>query len=875
MNNQFANNFSYESVLTAFLAGTNDAYLVLNHQCRIIMLNKNYVAFHQQFAYSNPDEGTMYIPSIQGTPLHFLIEVIQQCFSNAQVNKFNHKIQGNTEKYYDIEVHPLLDNEGNTNAVALGFFDVTKRHETTHEIQKSEKLFKALVTNATDAFQLTNEELKILYISDSVKNVLGYDAEELLNYHFFNLVHPDDKITISKWLQKILDNPNSKYTTELRVKNKNKDWVFIEITGKNLFHVPEIGALVVSYRNIQNKKIAEKALAMAEQRMGLLLNNTKESFIVVNSRLRIVTYNRAAQEHSPYFFIDELQSGVSLLNLIKEDEIESTINIFEKVFDGLEGERETSYTDAKNKLHIYHHTYRPLFSDEEIVGVFITSTNITERKKAEKKLIESEERNRTIIQESFDAMIICNNDYTITEASPVIYKVLGYYPEEIVGRKCAEFLLEADKDSHREIINLLVQQPDKEISIDTKLLHKSGKYVWVAAKMKNLLHNPLIKGIMFMIRDITNRKNTEHQLAISEQKFKKLVQSGADMISILNKEGIVQYSSLTVKTILGNNPEKDIGKYIFDFVHPNDKVVLQKQFQEMIENNIPQTYFGPFRFLNARKQYRWIETVATNLLDDSTINGIIINSRDITERKILNEKQKSLTGELIKKNEDLQQFSFITSHNLRAPVANLLGLLNLFNKHDYKDPFNETLIEKFEEATHQLSNTLNDLIEVLVLKSNNDTPIEPIELTSFTKKILLSIEKLIRENETQIITDFSEINIIETNKIYLKSIFQNLISNAIKYRSKHRTPVIHISSKKLEEWVVISFVDNGIGIDLKKYKDRIFGMYQRFHIQSEGKGLGLYMVKAEIVAMGGKIEVESEIGIGTTFKIYLKHNEKN
>ncbi|MCZ2222760.1 MAG: PAS domain-containing sensor histidine kinase, partial [Chitinophagales bacterium] len=590
--------------------------------------------------------------------------------------------------------------------------------------------------------------------------------------------------------------------------------------------------------------------------------------------LRIVTYNRAAQEHSPYFFIDELQSGVSLLNLIREDEIEETINIFEKVFDGLEGERETSYTDAKNKLHIYHHTYRPLFSDEEIVGVFITSTDITERKKAVLKLKESEERNKTILKESFDAMIICNDNYTITEASPVIYKVLGYKPEEVVGRKCIDFLQEEDKEKSIELIKKLRANPNSEVSFDIKLLQKSGNYIWVATKIKNLFSNPVINGIMFMIRDITNRKNTEIKLELSELRFKKLVQHGADMISILSKDGIVQYSSPTVKTVLGNDPEKDIGKYIFDYVHPSDKVILQKQFQEMIENNIPQTYFGPFRFLNAAKQYRWIETVATNLLDDPSINGIIINSRDITERKILSEKQKALTGELIKKNEDLQQFSYITSHNLRAPVANLIGLLNLFNKQDYNDPFNETLIEKFEEATNQLNNTLNDLIEVLVLKSNNDTPIEPIELTSFTKKILLSIEKLISENETQIITDFSEINIIETNKIYLKSIFQNLISNAIKYRSKHRTPVIHISSKKLEEWVVISFADNGIGIDLKKYKDRIFGMYQRFHIQSEGKGIGLYMVKAQIIAMGGKIEVESELRVGTTFKVYLKRNEK-
>jgi len=872
MNNNLQ--FSYEQVVAAFLAGTNDAYVVLNNQCRIIMLNKNYAAFHYQYTNAQADEGTMYIPSIQGTFLHFLIETIEECFATGKLKKFCHKIQTDTEKYYDIEVNPFFDNTGKITAIGFGFFDVTKRYQISNEIQKSEKLFKALVTNLVDAFQLTNEELKILYISDSVKNALDYEPEELLNQYFFNLVHPDDKIIISKWLHQILTTSNTFYSTELRVKHKNNDWVFIEIAGINLFHIPEVGAIVMNYRNIQNKKIAEKALELAEQRMGLLLNNTKESFIVVNSRLRIVTYNRAAQEHSPYFFIDELQSGVSLLNLIKEEEIENTINLFEKVFDGLEGENETTFTDEKNVVHIYRHSFRPLFSDEEIVGVFITSTDITERKQAELQVKISEERHKTIIRESFDAMIICNDKFIITEASPIVLKVLGYQPEELVGRQCLDFLEEHNKENHKTLISQVVAAPDSEFSIDTTILHKNGHYVWVAAKVKNLFHNPLINGLIFMIRDITNRKRAENQVVLSEQRFKQLVQSGADMISILTKEGTVQYSSPTVKAILGNDPEKDIGKNIFNYVHPKDRELILSQFKDMIDKNLKQTYFGPFRFLNAAKQYRWIETVATNLLDDAAINGIVTNSRDITERKKLNDKQKALTGELIKKNEDLQQFSFITSHNLRAPVANLIGLLNLFNKQDYSDPFNETLLDKFEEATNQLNNTLNDLIEVLVLKSNDEAPIEKIALEEFTQKIIQSIEKQIKESEAEIVTDFSTLNTIHTNKIYLKSIFQNLISNALKYRSKHRKPVIHISTKIEEEWIIILFTDNGIGIDLKKYRDRIFGLYQRFHIKSEGKGLGLYMIKAQITALGGKIEVESELGTGTTFKVYLKNNEK-
>jgi signal transduction histidine kinase len=144
---------------------------------------------------------------------------------------------------------------------------------------------------------------------------------------------------------------------------------------------------------------------------------------------------------------------------------------------------------------------------------------------------------------------------------------------------------------------------------------------------------------------------------------------------------------------------------------------------------------------------------------------------------------------------------------------------------------------------------------------------ELIKFSELVNDIKISINNLIKKEHVEIISDFSEVNKMFAVKSYLNSIFYNLISNSIKYKQTNINPKIEIKSFRLNNKIIIIFRDNGIGIDLEKKGDQVFGLYKRFHTHTEGKGMGLFMVKTQVETLGGKISIKSEVNKGTVFEI--------
>nr|WKN38079.1 sensor histidine kinase [Tunicatimonas sp. TK19036] len=252
------------------------------------------------------------------------------------------------------------------------------------------------------------------------------------------------------------------------------------------------------------------------------------------------------------------------------------------------------------------------------------------------------------------------------------------------------------------------------------------------------------------------------------------------------------------------------------------------------------------------------------------LNHLLIQYSEGLEEEITrrtNEITKA-NKRLVQQNSSLEQFASIVSHKLRGPIAQILGLVGILDNTKLTNHNNQCLTH-LEEAAERLDTVIRDLNETLVYRNISENESENISIKEVVQNVLnkkepelLNAHVLVRN---QVALDVE----VRAIKPYLESALEHLVSNAIKFRSEERCLEITFSFRQQEDQIILSIADNGIGIDLEKYQDKIFGLYQRFHLHQEGKGVGLYLVRTQVEMMEGHIEVSSAVGKGTVFDLYL------
>jgi signal transduction histidine kinase len=268
--------------------------------------------------------------------------------------------------------------------------------------------------------------------------------------------------------------------------------------------------------------------------------------------------------------------------------------------------------------------------------------------------------------------------------------------------------------------------------------------------------------------------------------------------------------------------------------------------------------------------YIWAEGVITNMLDNESVRGIVANYRDVTERKEAEIHEARMTRDLVQRNKDLEQFAYIVSHNLRGPVANILGISHILRESNVSEKDRAEALEGIYTATSKLDEVILDLNHILDTKQELNNRKEIVVFSELVDSVVIGMEEIIEKNNVRIVTDFRQVNSILTIRSFLQSIFYNLITNSIKYKQLDVDLVIKISSAPYKNGVRLIFSDNGMGIDLKTQGSKVFGLYKRFHpVHAEGKGMGLFMVKTQVESMGGEISIRSEVDKGTEFTIDL------
>lgn len=367
------------------------------------------------------------------------------------------------------------------------------------------------------------------------------------------------------------------------------------------------------------------------------------------------------------------------------------------------------------------------------------------------------------------------------------------------------------------------------------------------------------------VDDITDRTVSEKRLIASEQLYRSIAENfPGGTVDVLDKSFNYIFTDGEEYRLAGKDPKSLVGTSHLEQYTGENLAISKKNLNKILQG---QRVF----YETEAQQQRFLKSGVPLTNDAGNIDRILLVKQNITKAKKLESEREKLIKDLKSHNEELLRFAYIVSHNLRAPIVNISLLIDLFNEDDPADPENKEVMENLKISTALLDATLQDLIEVVSIKKQKIPKVELIDFKLLLNNLEKSLFNQLKESGIRIHKDFSALE--EMNYVYahLENFFMNFMTNAVKYKHPDRAPEVYIRTYRENGYCIIHFEDNGIGLDLKRYGDRIFGLYQRFHNHVEGKGLGLYLVREQIRVNDGKVEIASEVGKGTIFKVYLRN----
>ncbi|MHB1922465.1 MAG: PAS domain S-box protein, partial [Chitinophagaceae bacterium] len=468
-------------------------------------------------------------------------------------------------------------------------------------------------------------------------------------------------------------------------------------------------------------------------------------------------------------------------------------------------------------------------------------------------------------------------DGTYLYVSPSIKSISGFSPEELLGKSPYEFFHPQDQEFIRNNAHASALKGKENVWVEYRFRCKDDHYIWLQTLTKPVKDSSdQVIQLVTSSRDITLQKEVEQQLIQSEKKFSDVFYFAGVGMALTSLEGQFLEVNEATSQILGYSKEELIQKTLLEITHPEDLEPTLKMTQLLIQKELFH-YSLEKRFFHQSGKIIWVILSVTLIhhLDGSPLY-FLSQIQDITSRKMLelelekqNQKLKTASDIQFRKNKQLEEFNQIVSHNLRSPAGSLKALVDLFEG-TQSESEKVNIMEMIKETSLTLNTTLNDLMEILKVQQEG---VGNLETLSF-EKILEQVKKILRtkivESEAVIQGDFSGAPEILYSRIYLESILLNLISNALKYHSPLRKPLISLkTNKNTLRQIILEVEDNGLGMDLKKYGQKLFKMNQTFHQQSDSKGIGLFMTKNHIESMGGSITASSEENKGTRFTVHF------
>ncbi|MCM4165645.1 MULTISPECIES: PAS domain S-box protein [unclassified Arenibacter] len=670
------------------------------------------------------------------------------------------------------------------------------------------------------------------------------------------------------------------YDVEVELVTAKGKTIWVRTVGNGEFEEGECVRLYGIFQDISHRKFSEMALNKANAEIKAIFNSKTIAIITTNDKGVINHFNYGAEYLLGYSASEIIGTKVPSVFTLMEEVERFRKDMSQKYgMDPLKGLAENNDFDIREWTYIRKDgtkiTVQVTISaiknaDGEIIGSLSVASDITATKKAENELL----RKNQVLNFAERLTMIGNWQWnTITDQvswSANLYKIFGLDAgqQELTYDTYFSFVHPEDK----ELVTNHVQMAIKEKSFPD-LIHRIQ------------LRDGTVKNIQLLAEIMTNdigevieligscQDITEQRMA--EKKFRGLLESAPDAMVITDEQGRINMINRQAEKLFGYSVQELTGKPMAKLI-PDDVIAANSEDSKAFLFNSQIGELGEGKELVGIKKSGRPIPIQISRSPLKTEEGVLVSTaiRDISaqkasERKILEAKEslEIFSKKLVTKNKQLADFNQITSHNLRAPVSNLNSLLG-FYKHAQSDGERNDLFQKFETVINHLTLTLNTLVEALNIKKDNEVDtLEEIEFNSVMVKTQEILSGEIMRTGAVIESDFTKLPKIAYNKIYLESIFLNLVGNALKYRSTVRVPKIYVTSGIANGKKYLKVSDNGQGINLKRHGHKLFGLNKVFHRHPDAKGIGLFLTKMQVEAYGGSISAKSEVNVGTTFNI--------
>lgn len=779
------------------------------------------------------------------------------CQETGKAFNIQYRIQLADGEERQIEEHGYAEKDEKGRVVRLfgTAQDISERVRSEAKLRDSDRIFEY----ATDMLCIANTAGYFEVVNPAWTRCLGWTAEELCSRPFVEFIHPDDRSKTSAEAVRVNEGKGSlEFENRYRCKDGSYRWL---AWSSQAF--AEEGRIYASARDVTREKEMNLRLVESERRFRRIFESLPNISVQgYNEKREVIYWNQASETVYGYRKEEALGKPLEELIIPPASAAKVLADIEEWTQKGEPIRSEELLLQRKNgeavAVYSNHLMMENPKGEKELYCVDI---DLTELRAAEHQIKEQENQYRIVADNTYNWEFWEDADGHLLYLSPSVQRVTGYSAEELLEQpeRIESMIVEEDRETYRKHRHHCLQRKKGESCI-FRIRNRAGElrhieHVCQAATDQEG-HYCGIRGTNI---DITARIAVEEQLLESEQYYRSLLKAQPDSLYVLDKD----YRYLDYKSRRGEGDKKRfVGRYLKDCLPEETARQLEACVeacfagQELVETEYRLEIEGQERIFNGR--FVAIDQVK-----------LVLVVREVTEAHQNLQRIKGLLAEQEAHTQRLTNFTHIVSHNLRSHTANMQGILSLL---EIEEPeiLSNAYVGMIQESAENLSETLGHLNQILDISRNLEEKFTPCSLQAAVKRNLRSIQQLADDAGVNIISKLPAKEVwIASIPAYLDSVILNLLTNAIKFREPARRPEVKIGLRRQKGGWELSVRDNGLGIDLERHGNQLFDMYRTFHRHPDSKGLGLFIVKNQVEAMGGSIAVSSAVGKGSRFQIFL------